>query len=238
MKLAVVCANGKAGRLIVEEAVKRGMDVTAVVREENKTNAQHTLAKDLFDLTKEDLQGFDVVIDAFGAWTPETLPMHETSLKHLADILSGTNVRLLVVGGAGSLYVNKEHTMRVMDTPDFPEVFKPLATHMGNALDALRKRTDVKWTYLSPAGDFRADGPRTGEYILAGEELTLNSKGESIMIDYYGENGIVDENKVKKAVIDAQKELNEAKNSEDRTRLAYEVMLRSLYLQNCPDFLG
>jgi hypothetical protein len=58
------------------------------------------------------------------------------------------------------------------------------------------------------------------------------------MIDYYGENGIVDENKVKKAVIDAQKELNEAKNSEDRTRLAYEVMLRSLYLQNCPDFLG
>lgn len=58
------------------------------------------------------------------------------------------------------------------------------------------------------------------------------------MIDYYGENGIVDENKVKKAVIDAQKELNEAKNPEDRTRLAYEVMLRSLYLQNCPDFLG
>lgn len=181
MKVAVVCANGKAGRLIVEEAVKRGMDVTAVVREENKTNAQHTLAKDLFDLTKEDLQGFDVVIDAFGAWTPETLPMHETSLKHLADILSGTNVRLLVVGGAGSLYVNKEHTMRVMDTPDFPEGFKPLATHMGNALDALRKRTDVKWTYISPAGDFRADGPRTGEYILAGEELTLNAKGESII---------------------------------------------------------
>ena len=75
MKLAVVCANGTAGRLIVEEAVKRGMDVTAVVREENKTVAQHTLAKDLFDLTKEDLQGFDVVIDAFGAWIPETLPM-------------------------------------------------------------------------------------------------------------------------------------------------------------------
>lgn len=58
------------------------------------------------------------------------------------------------------------------------------------------------------------------------------------MIDYYGQNGVVDENKVKKAVIDAQKELNEAKNGEERTRLAYEVMLRSLYLQNCPDFLG
>lgn len=181
MKLAVICANGKAGKLIVEEAVKRGMDVTAVVRGENKTLALHTISKDLFDLTKDDLSGFEVVIDAFGAWTPETLPLHETSLKHLCNILSGTNVRLLVVGGAGSLYVNEEHTMRVMDTPDFPDVFKPLATHMGNALDDLRKRNDVKWTYISPAGDFRADGPRTGEYILAGEEFTLNDKGESII---------------------------------------------------------
>ena len=181
MKLAVVCANGKAGKLIVEEAVKRGMDVTAVVRGENQTVAQHTLSKDLFDLTKEDLAGFDVVVDAFGTWAPETLHLHSESLKHLADILSGSNVRLLVVGGAGSLYINKEHTMQVMDAPDFPEMFKPLAQKQGKSLDELRKRTDVKWTYISPAGDFRADGPRTGEYILAGEELTLNDKGESII---------------------------------------------------------
>ena len=181
MKLAVVCANGKAGKLIVEEAVKRGMDVTAVVRGENQTVAQHTLSKDLFDLTKEDLAGFDVVVDAFGTWAPETLHLHSESLKHLADILSGSNVRLLVVGGAGSLYINKEHTMQVMDTPNFPEMFKPLAQKQGKSLEELRARTDVKWTYISPAGDFRADGPRTGEYILAGEELTLNDKGESII---------------------------------------------------------
>ena len=181
MKLAVVCANGKAGKLIVEEAVKRGMDVTAVVRGENQTVAQHTLSKDLFDLTKEDLANFDVVVDAFGTWAPETLHLHSESLKHLADILSGSNVRLLVVGGAGSLYINKEHTMQVMDTPNFPEMFKPLAQKQGKSLEELRARTDVKWTYISPAGDFRADGPRTGEYILAGEELTLNDKGESII---------------------------------------------------------
>ena len=181
MKIAVVCANGKAGKLIVEEAVKRGLDVTAVVRGENQTVAQHTLSKDLFDLTKEDLANFDVVVDAFGTWAPETLHLHSESLKHLADILSGSNVRLLVVGGAGSLYINKEHTMQVMDAPDFPEMFKPLAQKQGKSLEELRARTDVKWTYISPAGDFRADGPRTGEYILAGEELTLNDKGESII---------------------------------------------------------
>ena len=183
MKLAVIGANGKAGKLIVKEAVNRGLDVTAVVRGDNTTVAQEVLKKDLFDLTAADLKGFDVVIDAFGAWTEETLPQHSTSLKHLCDILSGTDTRLIVVGGAGSLYVNPEHTVCVADGPDFPDVFKPVAAAMAKALGELRARRDVKWTYISPAGDFRADGARTRKYILGGEELTLNSKGES-MISY------------------------------------------------------
>ena len=181
MKIAVVCANGKAGKLIVKEALNRGMDVTAVVRGENKTEATQVMQKDLFDLTSADLKDFTVVIDAFGAWTPETLPLHSTSLKHLCDVLSGTDTRLLVVGGAGSLYLNPEHTAQVMDGPDFPDVFKPLAANMGKALAELRERKDVRWTYLSPAGDFQAEGERTGKYILGGEELTLNDRGESVI---------------------------------------------------------
>lgn len=181
MKIAVVCANGKAGKLIVQEAVDRGLDVTAVVRGQNQTAAAKAIQKDLFDLTAGDLAGFDVVIDAFGAWTEETLPQHSTSLKHLCDILSGTDTRLLVVGGAGSLYVNPEHTACVAEGADFPDAFKPLAAAMAKALAELRTRTDVKWTYISPAGDFQADGARTGKYILGGEELTLNSKGESVI---------------------------------------------------------
>ena len=181
MKIAVVCANGKAGKLIVKEAVSRGLDVTAIVREENQTNAQNVVKKDLFDLTSADLAGFDVVIDAFGAWTEETLPQHSSSLKHLCDILSGTPARLLVVGGAGSLYVNAEHTACVADGQDFPDAFKPLAAAMAQALGQLRQRQDVRWTYISPAGDFQAEGIRTGKYILGGEELVLNSKGESVI---------------------------------------------------------
>ena len=181
MKIAVVCANGKAGKLIVKEAMDRGLDVTAAVRGENHSAAEKVIRKDLFELTAADLAGFDAVIDAFGAWTPETLPQHSTSLKHLCDILSGTETRLLVVGGAGSLYVNPEHTVQVMDGPDFPDVFKPLASNMGKALEKLRARNDVKWTYVSPAGDFRADGAKTGSYLLGGEELMLNSRGESVI---------------------------------------------------------
>ncbi len=181
MKIAVVCANGKAGQLIVKEAVDRGLDVTAFVRGENKSAAQNVIVKDLFDLNSADLAGFDAVVDAFGAWTPETLPQHSTSLAHLCDVLSGTDTRLLVVGGAGSLYLNAEHTVCVSDGADFPEVFKPLASAMAKALGELRQRNDVKWTYISPAGDFQADGERTGKYLLGGEELILSSSGESVI---------------------------------------------------------
>lgn len=181
MKIAVICANGKEGKMIVQEAIARGADVTAVVRGENRSAAKKVIRKDLFELCASDLEGFDTVIDAFGAWTPETLPQHGTSLKHLCDLLSGKETRLLVVGGAGSLYVNPEHTVQVMDGADFPEMFRPLASHMGKALEELRTRTDVKWTYISPAGDFQANGNKTGKYILGGEELILNARGESVI---------------------------------------------------------
>ena len=61
MKIAVVCANGKAGQLIVKEAVDRGLDVTAFVRGENKSAAPKAVIKDLFEITKDDLAPFDAV---------------------------------------------------------------------------------------------------------------------------------------------------------------------------------
>ena len=180
-KVAIVCSAGREGRLLTEEAVSRGYDVTGFVRKDtDEVNPKaKKVVKDLFDITLDDLKDFDAVIDAFGAWTPETLPLHKTSLKHLCDVLSGTSVRLLVVGGAGSLYVNPEHTLQVMQLDSFPDIFKPLASNMGEALEELRTRNDVKWTYLSPAGNFVADGKRTGRYILGGEEYFVNDKGVS-----------------------------------------------------------
>ncbi len=182
MKLAVVAANGRVANKVITEAVNRGIEVTAFGRaDENNTQAQTYVKKDIFELTKEDLSEFDVVVDAFGAWTPETLPAHSTTQAHLLEVLSGTDTRLIIVGGAGSLYVNPEHTACVSDGPDFPDSYQPIAQAMAKALGELRQNKDVKWTYISPAGDFQADGERSGEYILAGEELTLNERGESII---------------------------------------------------------
>lgn len=179
MKIGVIAANGKEGRLIVKEALDRGMDVTAIVRSANKTEAKKVMQKDIMDLTKDDLKDFDVVVDAFGVWDPAKMDLHSVTLNHLADILSGSSTRLLVVGGAGSLYTDKTHSLKISETPDFPKEYLPVANGMGKALDELRKRNDVKWTYISPAAVFDPEGKRTGSYTLAGEEFTANEKGES-----------------------------------------------------------
>ena len=86
-----------------------------------------------------------------------------------------------MVGGAGSLYVNPAHTACVADGPDFPDAFKPLAAAHDEAFAFLRTQKNVKWTYVSPAADFRADGKRTGRYIPGGEDLVLNDRGESVL---------------------------------------------------------
>lgn len=179
MKIGVIAANGKVGRLIVKEALERGMDVTAIVRSANKTEAKKVIQKDIMALTREDLEGFDVVVDAFGVWDDEKMNLHSATLNHLADILSDTKTRLLVVGGAGSLYTDQTHTMTISETPDFPKAYLPVANGMGKALEELRKRNDVKWTYISPAAEFDPEGKKTGSYVLAGEEFTVNEKGES-----------------------------------------------------------
>ena len=179
MKIAVLAANGKLGSLIVKEAVERGNDVTAIVREENKTVTKKSIKKDILDLTENDLKDFDVVITAFGAWTEDTLPLHKTTLEHLSNILANKNTRLLVVGGAGSLYTDDSLTTQLWQTPDFPAYYIPVATNMAKGLEVLRKRNDVKWTYISPAADFEFDYERKGDYQLAGEVFTVNAKGES-----------------------------------------------------------
>ena len=157
-----------------------GHDVTAIVRGKNKSAASKAIeGKDILSLVKADLASLDGASGAFGAWTPETLGDHVKTSQHLADLLSGTDTRLLIVGGAGSLYVDPEHSVQLVDTPVFPAEFVPLASAQRDELTEIRKRDDVRLTFVSPAADFVADGSRTGEYILAGEELTTRAAGAS-----------------------------------------------------------
>ncbi|HGL1134096.1 TPA: NAD(P)-dependent oxidoreductase [Streptococcus pneumoniae] len=192
MKLAVIAANGQAGKAIVEEAVKRGHEVTAIVRSENKSQAESIIKKDLFELTKDDLTGFDAVISAFGAYTPDTLPLHSKSIELFNQLLAGTQTRFLVVGGEVFI-IDETKTTRLLDTSDFPEEFKSLAKAQADELDLLRTKNNLNWTFVSPAVDFIPDGEKTGNYILAGEIFTTSEKGISQISYADYAIGLVDE---------------------------------------------
>ncbi|OHT04373.1 putative NADH-flavin reductase [Tritrichomonas foetus] len=193
MKVAVISANGKAGQLIVKELLSRNVDVTVIVRKENKTETKKSIIKDIFKITYEDLQDFDVIINAFGVFKEEEMEQYLTSSQHLCQILSGKKQRLLIVGGAGSLYTDSTHQIQVRETPTFPDIYKPVSKGAARALEYLRTRKDVRWTYVSPALAFIPDAQRTGKYQLCGDELKLNKEGES-MISYSDYAiGIVDE---------------------------------------------
>lgn len=145
---------------------------------EYKNDAVKVVYKDVFELSKADLERFDAVISAFAAWTSETFPLHKKVAKHLADALSGTKTRLLVIGGAGTLYVDDKQTM-VMDTPSFPAGYMGVAKATAESFSELKGRSDVLWTYVSPAGDYDADSDRTGRYVLGNDRVILNSQNES-----------------------------------------------------------
>lgn len=176
MKYLILAANGKEGQLATKEAIDRNLDVTVMVREENKTVAKNVIQKDLFDVSYEDLKPFDVIISCFGS---SDFNDHLKMTKKLHQILKNTDKRLIITGGAGSLYVDSRHQQRMMDMDSFPEAYKPIVNGMAKALDYLRNCDDFLWTYISPAQFFNADGERKNDYILAEEQQVYNSKGES-----------------------------------------------------------
>lgn len=179
MKIGIVGASGKAGRLILKEALDRGHEVTAIVRDRSKVTAEvPVIKKDIHDLTREDIQHFDVLVNAFGAPLGNSQG-HIDAGRALIKLVEGTDIRLIVLGGAGSLYTDDSKTVKVVDAPDFPDVIKPTASGQAQNLDELRQTTDVNWTFLSPAGFFDSEGGRTGSYQLGQDVLLTNSNGES-----------------------------------------------------------
>lgn len=182
MKIAVVASNGRVSQFIISEALARGHEVVAFSRGvENKSAAQVYIQKDILELNKDDLHGFDVVVDGFGAYQPEELHLHIKTSQHLCDLLSGSNSRLFIVGGAGSLYLDDSHTVQLKDSTDFPAIYLPLATAQADELALMRNRSDVNWVFVSPAMSFIADGVKTSKYLQAGEVFTTNSNGESLI---------------------------------------------------------
>jgi len=181
MIIGIIGATGKSGKFILEEAIERGYNVTAIVRNASKLTNQKVdvLEKDIYDLSSEDLKPFDVVVNAFGTTIGEEEP-HVTAGHALIKALTGTTVRVIVIGGAGSLYVDKDKSMKLVDTSELPINVKSTAKGQGRNLEELQQ-SEITWTYLSPSATFDPEGPKTGSYQTGKDHLLENSKGESYL---------------------------------------------------------
>ena len=171
MKIAVFGASGMVGSRVAAEAVSRGHEVTGVTRSGGEqpagVRAVQGSANDL--TTAEELAAdADVLVAAIGpSRTGGDHQEYLDAIDNLVAAVRGTQTRLLVVGGAGSLVVNGD---RVVDGPDFPAEYKNESLTLSQALENLRATgDDVNWTMLSPAFVI-APGERTGTFRLSGDE--------------------------------------------------------------------
>lgn len=181
MKIGVIGATGKAGSLITKEALDRGHEVTAIVRNAAKVDQSNinVLEKDIFDIKADDIKDFDVIVNAFNSAPGQEKQHIEAGHILIEALKDAPSTRLLVVGGAGSLFVDDKKTTRVFETPDFPDAYLPTATNMGENLKELENSEGIQWTYISPGGFFDAEGKRTGSYQSGGDVMILNKQGNS-----------------------------------------------------------
>lgn len=181
MKIGVIGATGKAGALVVKEALDRGHEVTAIVRNAAKVTESkaHILEKSIIELTAEDLKPFDAVVNAFGADRGSEDLNVRAGLQLIEALKQAPDTRLLVIGGAGSLFVDEAKSVRLIDTPDFPEEYKPTASKQAQNLLDLQASEGIKWTFISPAIFFDPNGKRTGTYQAGRDNVIVNSQGES-----------------------------------------------------------
>jgi|SRR5690554_143426 len=173
MKIAIIGATGFVGSKLVNEAIDRGLEVTAIARNIDKIT-QDKVSKIAVDVNNQEvlsqaLNGHDVVISAFNAgWeNPNIYDDFITGSKAIQQAVKKSGVkRMIVVGGAGSLYLND--TQQLVDTPDFPENIKPGATAARDYLNLLQQEKELDWVFFSPAIEMHpgVTSGRTGKYRL------------------------------------------------------------------------
>ncbi|MGP4106377.1 NAD(P)-dependent oxidoreductase [Virgibacillus sp. L01] len=194
MKVGIIGASGKAGNFILNEAANRGHEVTAIVRDAAKIADKNVpvIEKNIYDLTADDIKQFDVVVNAFGAPLGEEQP-HVDAGHALIESLKGINTTAIIVGGAGSLFVDENKTTQVVDTPDFPDALKGTANGQARNLQELQETPDITWTFISPSAFFDPEGNRTGSYQSGKDHLLVNSKGDSYISYADYATAVVDE---------------------------------------------
>jgi putative NADH-flavin reductase len=172
MKIALIGATGNVGRRVTAEAVRRGHEVIAIARDVSKLEAQASVTPVRADLTDKAaigkaIAGADAVV--------LSVKFQELDVEALLDALKDAK-RLLIVGGAASLYVAPG--LQLIDTEGFPDFIKVEAEPARQALARVQQEQALDWTFLSPSVFF-GPGERTGNFRLGKDDLLSDTDGKS-----------------------------------------------------------
>ena len=172
MKIALIGATGNVGQRVTAEALRRGHQVVAIARDVSKLEVRAGVTAVAADLTDKAaigkaIEGADAVV--------LSVRFQELDVEAMLDALKGAN-RLLIVGGAASLYVAPG--VQLIDTEGFPDFIKVEAEPARKALARIQQERALDWTFLSPSVFF-GPGERTGKFRLGGDELLSDAEGKS-----------------------------------------------------------
>lgn len=183
MKVALIGATGFVGSAILKEAQFRGFEITAIARDSSKVQTGASITAVSADINDVDalasiLSGHDAVINSFNAgWAnPNLYNDFLEGCKHIQAAVKKSGVkRLLIIGGAGSLYAGDK---QLVDTPEFPTDWKVGASAARDYLNVIREEEDLDWTFLSPAINLHP-GERTGCFRIGNEHPVSDTEGKS-----------------------------------------------------------
>ncbi|AYC31476.1 NAD(P)-dependent oxidoreductase [Pseudomonas cavernae] len=179
MKIALIGASGFVGSAVLQEALQRGHQLTAIVRNPQKLAPHARLrvvqasAYQAHEIATA-VSGHDAVIHAFNpGWDDPEIRQRfiEGSQSIIAGVKATGVRRLLLVGGAGSLYVAPG--VQLLDTPDFPAAYKEGAEGARQLLNMIRAEHELDWSFISPPALLQP-GERSGKFRLGGDQLLMN----------------------------------------------------------------
>lgn len=190
MKIALIGATGFVGSAILKEALSRGHELIAVLRNPEKLSLKSdkltVVQGDIMDseLLSGLLAGAEAVISAYNpGWSnPDIYNEYLKGSQSIQQAVKASGVkRFLVVGGAGSLFIAPN--LQLIDTPEFPADFKPGALAARDYLDILRDEKELNWTFLSPAIEMHqgTSGERKGTYRTGLENPVFDLNERSII---------------------------------------------------------
>ncbi len=182
-KIAIIGASGYVGTALLNEAVKRGHQVSAFVRHPEKIAANANVTAVKADVLDTDglaalLKGHDLVISAYNpGWQEADIRnIHIKGSKSISEAVKKAGIkRLIAVGGAGSLEINGQ---QLVDSPEFPAEYKEGALGARQALNDLKAEDTLDWSFVSPA-ILLVPGEATGTFRLGKDSPVFDDKGES-----------------------------------------------------------